>query len=228
MVGDSVGDNIGWGLRVWAKSRNDVTAYNLAIPACPISLGGDRRLDPDHPFPIDPACAWWNNPASKRYQAFQAFDPDVVVVQDSVNEDFDRRFPSWDDWRGPANVNYQVWLIQQYQAAIDKWRAGGAKVLMTNGLCGEWSRYEHFKNLQDPEARVAALNASVYPRLRGVTVANLAGRICPGGVFTDVVEGIPDGRPDGFHFAQAASPLIAQNFLGPWVLAVGGRAPAPS
>jgi peptidoglycan/LPS O-acetylase OafA/YrhL len=225
MVGDSVGNNLGWGLRVWAKTRKDVAVYNLAIPACPISLGGDRRLSGDYPFPIDSACNWWNDPASKRYQAFQAFDPDVVVVQDSVNEDFDRRFPSWGDWRGPADVNYQVWLIQQYQNAIDRWRAGGAKVLMTNSLCGDWLRYDHFRTLETPEVRVAALNSSVYPRLRGVTTADLAGRICPGGKFTDEVEGIADGRPDGFHFSQAASPLVAQNFLGPWVLYAGGRAP---
>ena len=232
MVGDSIGDNLGWALRVWAKERGDVVAYNLAVPACPISRGGDRRLDPDHPFPVDPVCGWWDDPSSERYKAFQQFDADVVVVQDSVNEVFDRKFASWDDWRGPADPRFQDWLVDEYQTAIDRWRANGAQVLMTNALCGDWQRYEHFKGLQNPELRVSSLNAAVYPRLRGVTVANIFDRICPGGQYTDEVEGYPDGRPDGFHFAMQASPLVTRNWLGPKVLQLAGRyqseAPSPS
>ena len=223
MVGDSIGDNLGWALRVWAKERGDVVAYNLAIPACPISRGGERRLDPDHPFPVDPVCGWWDDPSSERYKAFQQFDADVVVVQDSVNEVFDRKFPSWDDWRGPGDPRYHEWLISEYQTAIDRWSANGAKVLMTNALCGDWQRYEHFRGLQNPELRVSSLNTGVYPRLRGVTIANIFDRICPGGQFRDEVEGYPDGRPDGFHFAMQASPLVARNWLGPKVLQVVGR-----
>lgn len=229
MVGDSIGDNLGWALRVWAKDRPDVTAYNLAVPACPVSRGGDRRLDPDHPFPVDPACGWWDDPSSERYKAFQQFDPDIVVVQDSVNEVFDRKLSSWNDWQGPGDTQFDEWLIDEYQTAVDRWTAGGAKVLMTNALCGDWQRYEHFKGLQNPEQRVSALNNIVYPRLRDVRTADIFGRICPGGQYTDEVEGYPDGRPDGFHFAMQASPLITRRWLGPIVLEVAGRAsPAPS
>ena len=231
MVGDSIGDNLGWALRVWAKDRPDVTAYNLAVPACPVSRGGDRRLDPEHPFPVDPTCGWWDDPSSERYKAFQQFDPDVVVVQDSVNEVFDRKLSSWSDWQGPGDTQFDEWLIDEYQTAVDRWTAGGAKVLMTNALCGDWQRYEHFKGLQNPERRVSALNNIVYPRLRDVRTADIFDRVCPGGQYSDEVEGYPDGRPDGFHFAMQASPLITRRWLGPLVLDVAGRestAPAPA
>jgi hypothetical protein len=51
-----------------------------------------------------------------------------------------------------------------------------------------------------------------------VTHADLFQRVCPTGRYQNDVEGIPDGRPDGFHFTPEASAALARNWLGPLVL----------
>jgi hypothetical protein len=224
MVGDSLGDNLGSGLRAWAKDRTDVVVYNLAVPACPHSRGKDRRIGPSTRFDVDPSCAWWDDPGSERYQAFQEFDPDVVVTEDGINEVFDRRLPQWGSWRSPGQPQFDSWLYDEYGTVFDRWRAGGAQLLLVNTPCGDWDRT--FQEVQNPELRVQSVNL-VYERLAGVSRADLFQRVCPNGQYSDEVEGIPDARPDGFHFIPEASAALATNWLGPLVLqtAKSGRSP---
>lgn len=224
VVGDSIGNNLGQGLMSWAESRSDVAVYNLAVPACPISRGGERRLSPGRPFPVDEVCGWWDDPGHERRQALDSFAPDVVVLQDGINEVFDRRLPEWSQWRRPGEPQLDTWLIEEYRAAADRW---GAKLLLTNAPCGDWQRYEHFDDLEDPEVRLSALNVGVYPRVPGAQVADLFQRLCPGGRYSDEVEGVPDGRPDGFHLSPEASHALARNWLGPIVLDLGRSGTGP-
>ncbi|MCW2572291.1 MAG: putative acyltransferase, partial [Frankiales bacterium] len=221
VVGDSIANNLGDALGTWASQRTDVVTYNLAIPACPISRGRDRRVgtSPDKVFNVQPVCGWWDDPTSSRYKAFQQFDPDLVVVHDGVNEVFNRKLPSWDDWLGPEDPRFDQWVTGEYQTAIDRWRAEGHQVLMVNAACADWSFYDNFSQLTNPDRRVQMLNSVVYPALNGVTVADMYDRVCPdGGQYTNYVEGIPDGRPDGFHFSSAAAVALITNWLGPLVL----------
>jgi peptidoglycan/LPS O-acetylase OafA/YrhL len=224
VVGDSVGHNLGEAMHTWAGQRTDVVAYNLAIPACPLSKGRERRVgtSADKRFDVQPICEWPDDPTSKWYQAFQQFDPDVVVTQDGVNETFDRRLPTWEDWRGPEDPRFDSWLTGEYQTVVDRWRAEGRLVLMTNAPCGDWPRY--FGEVSNPERRVAALNTLVHPAVAGVQVLDLFDRICPNGQYSDEVEGIPDARPDGFHFTKPAALALASNWLGPLVLQRAARA----
>jgi hypothetical protein len=224
MVGDSLGDNLGSGLRAWAKDRTDVVVYNLAVPACPLSRGKDRRIGPDTRFDVDPACAWWDDPESERYKAFQEFDPDVVVSEDGINEVFDRRLPEWGGWRSPGQPQFDSWLYDEYGTVFDRWRASGAQVLLVDTPCGDWERT--FQEVQNPELRVQSVNL-VYERLANVARADLFQRVCPNGRYSDEVEGIPDARPDGFHFIPAASTALATNWLGPLVLETAKRGRSP-
>jgi hypothetical protein len=217
-VGDSIGANLGQGLRIWAQDRQDVVVYNLGMPACPISRGGDRRLGPSTPFPVDEVCGWWDDPNSERRQAFEEFDPQVVVVHDGVNEVFERKLPDWNDWRAPGDLRFDQWLTGEYNTAVQQWTAGGAKVLMVNALCADWGRYDGFREIKHPEGRVASLNVNVYPNLQGVSSADIFNRVCPNGQYTDTVEGIEGGRYDGFHFTPDASGALARNWLGPIVM----------
>jgi peptidoglycan/LPS O-acetylase OafA/YrhL len=219
VVGDSVGHNLGEAMHTWAAGRTDVVAYNLAIPACPLSRGRERRVgtSADKAFNVQPICEWWDDPSSRWYKAFEQFDADIVVTQDGVNETFDRKLPSWDDWRGPQDAGFDTWLVNEYQTVVDRWRAEGRTVLMTNAPCGDWPRY--FGEVSNPTARVAALNSAVLPAVTGVRILDLFGRICPDGEYSDYVEGISDARPDGFHFTPEAALALVTNWLGPLVLA---------
>jgi peptidoglycan/LPS O-acetylase OafA/YrhL/lysophospholipase L1-like esterase len=223
VVGDSIGHNLGTGLRAWAEGRSDVVVYNLAVPACPLSRGGERRLGPRSPFPVDAVCGWWDDRDSERRRALEQFDADVVVVEDGINEVFDRRLPQWSGWRQPGHLEFDRWLQGEYETAFARW---GARVLLVNTPCGDWQRYEHFDDVQAPELRVRALNA-LYSRMPGVELADLFERICPGGRYSDEVEGYPQGRNDGFHFSPEAAEALARNWLGPLALETARSQQAP-
>ena len=229
VVGDSLGTNLGTGLKAWAKNRTDVAVYALAIPACPISRGRERRLAPDKEFDVDPVCQWWDDPNNDRRKALEKFAPDVIVVEDGINEVFERRRDEWGGWRSAGQPQFDSWLAQEYQSAFNQWTSGGAAVLVANTPCGDWT--QSFQDVQNPEFRVSAVNAG-YDRMTGITQADFFNRVCPNGQYTDTVEGIPHGRTDGFHFTDEAATALAVNWLGPIVLQTaaqhkGAATPAP-
>jgi peptidoglycan/LPS O-acetylase OafA/YrhL len=220
VVGDSVGHNLGDAMHTWADQRTDVVAYNLSIPACPLSKGRERRVGTsvDKRFDVQPICEWQDDPTSRWYKAFQEFDADVVVTEDGINETWDRKLPSWDDWRSPEDPRFDTWLTGEYQTVVDRWRGEGRVVLMINTPCADWGRFENFKEMSNPDARVNALNSLVQPGVTGTSVLDLFGRVCPGGKYSDDVEGIPNGRSDGIHFTNEAALALVTNWLGPTVL----------
>jgi hypothetical protein len=91
---------------------------------------------------------------------------------------------------------------------------------MVNTPCGDWGRYEVFTQMSEVPARVAAVNSD-QQRVTGVSRADLSARICPNGQYTDTVEGVPDGRPDGLHLSDAAAKALARNWLGPLAIKTG-------
>ena len=218
VVGDSIGNNFGVALLTWAKERSDVVAYNLAIPACTLTRGGQRRITPGVDFPIKSVCRWWDDPTNPRRQALEQFAPDVIVVEDGINEVFDRKQDSWATWRQPKDASYNQWLNQEYAAAVNQWTPAKAKVLVMNTPCANWQRYEVFSKVTTPALRISEINLNVYDPMPRVSHADLFNRVCPGGQYTDTIEGIPNGRPDGFHFSDEAGAALARNWLGPLVL----------
>lgn len=231
VVGDSVGVNLGDGLEVWSAERDDVVVYNLAVPACPVSRGGTRRMADGRPFPVDAACRWWEEADSPRRRALEEFDPHVVVVQAGFNEMFDRKLPQWSSYRRPGDPTFDSWLRAEYDAASRRWRDDGAAIVMTNTACADWERVEIFGPGEDADLRVTALNVNVYRTLASVTYADLHARVCPAGRYRDEVEGVRDGRPDGLHFSEEAAAALARNWLGPIAVQagaqVGDEPPAP-
>jgi peptidoglycan/LPS O-acetylase OafA/YrhL len=218
VLGDSLGDNLGRGLSVWSHERSDVVVYDLALPACPLSLGGERRAKAERPFPLKRACHWWDDDSNARRQALDAFAPDVVVLEDGVNELFDRRLSTWSDWRSPGQLSYDNWLVDQYASLRST--LGHAKVLMVNTPCADWERYEVFHQMANVPQRVSAINTD-QQRVTGINRADLSARICPNGQYSDTVEGVPNGRPDGLHLSDEAATELARNWLGPLVTQAG-------
>jgi peptidoglycan/LPS O-acetylase OafA/YrhL len=215
VIGDSLGDNLGGGLSRWAHTRSDVVVYDLAIPGCPLGIGGERRFSAGRPFPVAKACRWWTDSSSKWRHAFDAFAPQVVVMEDGVNELLDRRLASWSDWHFAGEPQFDQWLTEQYGKLIDTF--GGAQVLMVNTPCADWQRYGAFADVPDIDGRIAAVNSD-QSSVVGIRTADLRNRICPGGRYSDNVEGDPNGRPDGLHLSDRAATALARNWLGPLVL----------
>jgi peptidoglycan/LPS O-acetylase OafA/YrhL len=225
VIGDSVAGNLGQGLSIMAKDQDDLAVYNLALPGCPLTRGRLRRLGPDMPFDVDPVCGWWADPNSERRRALEAFEPDVIVTEDGINEVLDRKLDSWGDWRGPEDARFESWVVGEYDKAVSVWTSQQARVLVVNAPCGDWERYDAYRELSNPELRVTDLNLGAYGQIPGVTHADLFQRVCPTGRYQDEVEGYPDGRPDGFHFTPEASAALARNWLGPLVLRTASGGP---
>ena len=215
VVGDSLAANLAEGLLRWSHTRSDVVVYDLAVPGCPLSRGGERRFTDGRLFPVKKSCGWWADHGAQRWKAMQQFAPQVVVTEDGVNELFDRRLSSWGDWRSPGSSQFDDWLVGEYGSVVQSF--GGASTLMLNTPCADWQRYWAFASVSDMDGRVAAVNAD-QGRVNGITRADLRGRICPGGQYSDTVEGQPDGRPDGLHLSPEASFALARDWLGPQVL----------
>jgi peptidoglycan/LPS O-acetylase OafA/YrhL len=218
VVGDSLGHNLGHGLARWADARSDLVVYDLAIPACPISRGGQRRFPNGTDFPIDPGCDWWDDPTTERSTMLRDFAPDVVLVEDALNEIADRKLPSWPDYRSPGDPRFDGWLLNEYQAAAKVFSQDGALVVYANAPCADWQRLNGWNSMRDADARVAALNR-IYDGVVAATtkVANLYERLCPDGQYRDEVEGVSDGRPDGFHLSDEAALRLADRWLAPFV-----------
>jgi hypothetical protein len=115
-------------------------------------------------------------------------------------------------------------LYDEYTTVFDQWRSGGARLLVVDAPCGDWNR--SFQEVENPELRVQSLNLT-YDRLPNVDQADLFQRVCPNGQYSDEVEGIPDARPDGFHFIPEASAALATNWLGPLVLQTAKNSRSP-
>ncbi len=221
VVGDSLAKDLGDGLVAWSEGRTDVVVYNLSIPACPISRGGTRRFPDGSDFPVKPECGWWDDADHERRQAFSTFDPDVVLVEDALNEVVDRKLPEWPDYRGVGDPRFDTWLLGEYRAAAEVFSAQGATVVYADAPCANWDQVERWRSIEDPDDRVAALNR-IYDNVVAPTtrVADLFDRLCPEGEFSPTVEGVEDARPDGFHLSEEARFRLAERWLAPFLFSV--------
>jgi peptidoglycan/LPS O-acetylase OafA/YrhL len=229
VVGDSMADGLSYGLERWADTRGDVVVYDLARAGCPISRDGDRRFpDGYHYWNIDPDCSWWSNQYSERYQDFQSFNPDVVVVEDGLNEVPDRKLPSWSTWRYPGEPEFDSWLVNEYTTALQTFSKRGAKLVFLNAACVDWQTFGGAmgelgqNNVGDN--RIVALNQRTQAlSVTGASQADLNAHLCPNGKFNPTVDGVNNGRPDGYHLTKAASEAVANKWLGPIVLQTAGK-----
>jgi hypothetical protein len=205
----------------WGAGRTDLVVYDVAIPGCPISRGGTRRFGNGKEFPVQDECGWWDDPDDPRTTRLFEFDPDIVLVEDALNEILDRKQPSWPDWRHVGDPRFDAWLLGEYRAAAEVFAAEGAMVVYANGPCADWARIPNWSSIDHAEDRIETLNR-IYENVVGATtkVADLFERVCPGGAYTDEVEGVEEGRPDGFHFADEAANRLAGRWLAPFFVEV--------
>jgi peptidoglycan/LPS O-acetylase OafA/YrhL len=221
VVGDSLADNLGAGMIAWAKGRKDVVVYNLSIPGCPIAPGGTRRFPDGYEHDVSATCAWWTKPSDQRSVNLAKFNPDILVMEDALNEMVDRKLPSWATYESPGDPLYDNWLLGQYKQALKAMNPQGhAKVIMLNAVCGNWNTetMQHFQGSDAESAkRIDSLNSD-YASMSGVSLEDLDGHLCPGGQFTDTIDGVNNARQDGYHLTDAAALAVATRWLGPIVL----------
>jgi hypothetical protein len=222
--------NLAQGLQSWAGTRRDIVVYDLSAKACPLSRGGKRRFSDGSDWPIDPQCAWWSDPGSPRSVDLAQFRPDIVVMQDGMDEVVDRKLPQWPDWRHAGQPLFDQWLLSEYTAAIKTFRSQGAKLLALNAVCVDWetlasgdSSWSGYAQNGDGDSRTGNLDRDNQVLAADAQVVDYNSEICPGGKFSTTVAGVPNARPDGYHLIPAASTALAAQWLGPLVFQAGGR-----
>ncbi|GAC1537652.1 MAG: hypothetical protein NVS3B12_21880 [Acidimicrobiales bacterium] len=229
VVGDSMADGLARGLNTWASGQDGVVIYNLATDGCPLSLGGgSRRQANGQEGDIHPICGWWGDSSSDRSRAFDNFAPDVVVMQDGMNELLDRKLPSWSTYSHTSQPRFDNYLLTQYSNAVKRFTANGARIVSLNAACADWELmgggFVDYADNGDGYHRVQSLDRTdTVIAASGVRAGDLNAHLCPNGTFTQSIDGVDNARPDGYHLSDTAAIAVAQHWLGPLVLsAVSG------
>jgi peptidoglycan/LPS O-acetylase OafA/YrhL len=198
IVGDSVAQDIGEGLSLWADRSSQALVRNIAARGCGIARGAwnddDRR---------NVLCDNW--PKSAR-EVFAEFKPDIVVAVTAGWDLRERKLPEWDGPRVIGDPAFDRWIVGQYGDAFDVFREFGGRVVWLTTPC--------FKSPQgirtgvfDP-ARARRMNDYVLPTLAvgregELTILDLEAAVCPDGKFADSLLGIENfRREDGIHFSN--------------------------
>jgi peptidoglycan/LPS O-acetylase OafA/YrhL len=229
VVGDSMGLNLSTGLKHWAQSQGDVVVYNLSTPGCPLSAGGGkRRMSDGSEWGVRSYCDWWTDANTDRSKYFTQYDPDLVVVDDGMNEVPDRKTIAWSSYRGPGEPSHDDWLLNQYSQMINTFTSQGAKLLFLNAACADWvtmgGPFIYYADNSDGANRIAALNrTTTASATNGVQIGDLNAHLCPNGQFTQTVDGVKNARPDGFHLSDPAAYAVADKWLGALVRQAAGQ-----
>ncbi|MEY2426480.1 MAG: hypothetical protein QOI61_2052 [Actinomycetota bacterium] len=223
IIGDSMAGGLAQGLKGWAADRNDVITYSLATSGCPLSRGGARRTPLGSNWAVEEQCGWWADRSSDRATYLARFAPDVVVVQDGMNELPDRKLPSWRDYRHPGEPAFDQWLLSEYTALLDAVGGDQTKVLFLNAVCADWEllggEYPYYGYDGEGDRRIQSLRGTAEALVSaGATVVDFYSHICPDGKFSQNVDGVDDARPDGYHLSDDAARALAERWLGPLVV----------
>jgi peptidoglycan/LPS O-acetylase OafA/YrhL len=223
VVGDSMADGLAAGLSAWGKARGDVAVYGIGQPGCPLARGGIRRLPDGRYLEVPKYCSWWADQSSDTWQNLMQFAPDVVLIQDGMNEIIDRKLPTWPTWRRPGDPQYDTWLLDEYTQVVNAF-SSSYPVVFLNAACADWDIYDEgtWTSWSDGEGdfRVGALDRTdaAAAATTGAVLGDLNAHLCPNGRYSSTVDGVSDARPDGYHLSPEASEVVAERWLGPLAL----------
>lgn len=224
VLGDSVAWTLGRGLERWGGYTKRASIWNLATFGCGLTHGSgaiDNGINEDSEGRCGRGADWWRIEIDE-------FKPQVAFVMAGLWDLRDRRLPEWTQVRAPGDPVFDAWLLGEFEYAVDVLASAGVRIVWLTYPCISPDPAANIASgplgktaALDP-ARLVHLNHVLLPELVKrrpglIELVDLDARVCPGGVYSDVVEGVKDARPDGVHFSvQAATRLAAM--LGPFAL----------
>jgi len=208
IVGDSVADDVGDGLEMWAARTGQAEILNLAIRGCGLAVGAWPESVGRRPL----ACDRWRERAGPRLEEFR---PDVIVAVTAVWELNERELPEWGRARALGDPLFDDWLGQELETAARFLASFDAPVVWLTAPCIR--RIEGGTQGAFDPARLSQLNGVVLPRVAqsNPEIAELVDfheAVCPGGRFTTQIYGIQPFRSGGVHFTERA-----QHWIGEWL-----------
>jgi hypothetical protein len=207
VVGDSVGNNVGAGLERWAEGRDDVVVWNRSTIGCGFELDAPVVGAPQS----NPDCHEWID----RFPTFMdQFQPDVVLVLVGRGDQAQRLVPGSDDPKRVGDPEFDDLMGTAYDGVLSRLERPGVTVAIATFPCLDeiWI----YGGKPGPDGREGNdTNAAFNHFLRGLgrPIVDLDRRVCPRGEFTQLVEGIEIGRPDGLHLSDEAAEA-----LSPWLV----------
>jgi hypothetical protein len=191
------------------------------VEGCPLSRGGQYRLPDGSAFQVPEPCAWWDTSAGR--EELDHTGAEVVLIVGGLGDLSDRRLATWDGDRHLGEPDYDAWLVREIDALLDAFTATGARVVWIPPVCADWDRLRAFVDPETIEQRRLDFWHRIVPAVTGaregrVVVADANPLLCPAGLFTDEVLGVPGARPDGIHLSREASTALAAHWLGPLLL----------
>jgi len=221
VVGDSVGLNVGTGLREAQVPGTDLHVDVGAKLGCPIARGGAYKFLRDIEE-FAPECDW----AGFFPTYLDAFDPAVVVLTSGIWEVVDRRLPGDDRFRHLGDPVSDRYFLAELLSAIDTLSSRGASVVLLTYPHVEAGQSQGFSGLPESDpARIDRANELIREaaaqRPGVATVVDFGGWLAqqPGGEL-DTAK-----RSDGVHFTDEFVPQIG-SWLAPQVDAVARGAGA--
>ncbi len=222
VVGDSVGLNVGTGLRETSVPGADLDVAVGAKLGCPIARGGSYKFLRDIEE-FSPECDW-----SGFFPAYlDAYDPAVVVLTSGIWEVVDRRLPGDDRFRQLGDPVSDRYFLAELLSAIDALSSRGASVVLLTYPHVEAGQSQGFSGLPESDpARIDRANELIREaaaqRPGVATVVDFGGWLAeqPGGEL-DTAK-----RSDGVHFTDEFVPQIGA-WLAPQVDAVARAGVAP-
>jgi hypothetical protein len=203
VLGDSQAWVLGNALVRWAEETGEATVWNQGVRGCGIVRGGEAaRLGEI----TQDACGDWGEYWGA---ALRDFDPDAVVVLSGSWDFVDRRLPAWGTFLSYGDATFDAHLVAEYRALTDLALATGASVTWLTTPCYELEGFG-----EDPRH----LNDELLPRVvagyQRVEVVDLFAQVCPGGRFTQVLDGLENARPDGLHLSDVAADWVVAWLVG--------------
>lgn len=223
VVGDSMAQNLGTGLTRWAERTGQAVVWDNSIKGCTLGRGGSRFNAAGVAYPIEARCGWWATEGAARVASFA---PDVVLILAGFNDSYPRMLPGTDSIIRPGDPTYDRFLADEFTAAIGVLGSSGVPVAWTTAPCVDWASVPAWATPPGDGdaalARTRQIGREVAGRT-GAPIVDLDAFLCPGGRYLDTVLGITGARPDGVHLADVTSELLAEQWLGPQLLAIAGR-----
>lgn len=219
IVGDSVADDIGDGLGMWATRTGEAEILNIAIRGCGLAIGAWPERASRRPL----VCDRWRERAQGRLEAFA---PQVIVAVTAVWELNNREKPSWGGPRALGDPLFDAWLLDDFQVTARFLGGFEAPVVWLTTPCIRKMK-GGTDGAFDP-ARVRHLNGTILPTLAEgspeiVELIDLYDAVCPGGRFTTSIYGIQPFRSGGVHFSERGQQWVGE-WLGPQVVEAWERA----
>jgi hypothetical protein len=225
---------LGVGMIDWSASQDNVQVKNFGLSGCPLSRGGMTRFPDGYEREYKAECDWWSDPSTSKRQAFDAFNPQVVVVQDGMNELLERKLDGWNGYHkvGDRGLlgdpdhptwSFDDWLNDEYQQVLTALNPRGTRTFeLLNAVCADWRNVNHYRGFQlELDNRMSSLN-TFYDGLSaaGLLKKDYLSHLCPGNrhQYTSTVDGVQGGRYDGYHLTEEAATAVSEVWLGPLCL----------